>query len=275
MKNVFILIPAFFAGKIGLLFEDWKLVLAFFSFCCLASGIYIINDVLDAERDRLHEKKRERPVAAGKVSVSKALFFAFALIVIAIATGFYIGLQYFLVLIGYLLLNLAYSFYLKNISLVDISCIALGFILRVVAGGYVAQVPISKWLILMTFLLACCLSLGKRRDDLLLDVDKGTLRQSLKGYNLVFIDTCLMILGATTIVCYIMYAVSEEVVHRLHSDHVYLTSLFVIMGVLRFMQIVLVDQQSGSPTLILLKDRMIQLMITLWLLSFFVMLYVY
>ena len=125
----------------------------------------------------------------------------------------------------------------------------------------------------MTFLLACCLALGKRRDDLLLDVDKEDLRPSLKGYTLPFIDTCLIVLGGTTIVCYIMYTVSEEVVHRLNSDHIYLTSIFVIIGILRFLQIAIVEQNSGSPTLILLKDRMIQAMIGLWFVAFLVILY--
>ena len=125
----------------------------------------------------------------------------------------------------------------------------------------------------MTFLLACCLAVGKRRDDLLMDIDKETLRPANSGYTLQFIDTCLVILGSVTIVCYVMYTVSEEVVHRLRSDNVYLTSVFVVIGILRFLQIAIVEQRSGAPTMILLKDTLIQAMIGMWFIAFLVILY--
>ena len=115
--------------------------------------------------------------------------------------------------------------------------------------------------------------MGKRRDDLLLDVDKNDLRPALSGYSLTFVDVCLVVLSVTTIVCYIMYTVSEEVVQRLHSDHIYLTSVFVIIGILRFLQIAIVEERSGSPTLILLKDTMIQVMVGLWIMCFMVIIY--
>lgn len=267
------MIPAFFAGKIGLIGDDYRLAVAFFSFCAIAGSVYILNDIVDVEKDRLHELKRSRPLATGAVSFKTAVFLMLILTAIAVATALLVGLTFFYVIIGYFVLNIAYSLYLKRVSLIDISLIAVGFDLRVLAGGIAAQVPVSKWLILMTFLLACCLALGKRRDDLLLDVDKHELRQSLKGYTVPFIDTCLIVFAGTTIVCYIMYTVSEEVVHRLGSDHIYLTSVFVIIGILRFLQIAIVEQKSGSPTLILLKDRMIQAMIGLWFVAFLVILY--
>lgn len=273
VKNGFVLIPAFFAGKIGLLFAGPKLALAVASFCAAASAVYILNDIFDLEKDKLHEIKRGRPLATGAVSIRSAIVLLMVFFTAAVSLAFYVGLQFLFVIGGYFVLNILYSLVLKHISLVDISLIAIGFILRVLAGGIAADVPISKWLILMTFLLACCLALGKRRDDLLLDVDKETLRPSLSGYTLPFIDTCLVVLGGTTIVCYIMYTVSEDVVQRLHSEHIYLTSIFVILGILRYLQIAIVEQKSGSPTLILLKDAMIQVMIGLWLVSFFVILY--
>ena len=247
--------------------------MAVISFCSIASAVYIINDIYDLEQDKLHELKRLRPLAAGAVSIWNAILLLVLMVVLATGLALLVSLSFFYVIAGYFFLNLVYSLYLKNISLIDISVIAIGFILRVLAGGIAAQVSVSKWLILMTFLLACCLALGKRRDDLLLDVDKQTLRQSLKGYTLPFIDTCLVVLAGTTIVCYIMYTVSDEVVQRLHSDHIYLTSIFVIIGILRFLQIAIVEQMSGSPTLILLKDTMIQVMIGLWFLAFLIILY--
>lgn len=273
VKNAFVLIPAFFAGKIALLYSDPKLAIAVTSFCTIASSVYILNDIFDLEHDKLHEVKRGRPLATGEVTVKSAVSIMIVLAAVAFALAYFVSLPFLYVIGGYLALNIVYSLYLKHVSLIDISFIAIGFILRVLAGGIAAQVPVSKWLIMMTFLLACCLALGKRRDDLLLDVDKQSLRPALKGYTLPFIDTCLVVLGVTTIVCYIMYTVSEDVVQRLHSDHIYLTSLFVIIGILRFLQIAIVEQKSGSPTLILLKDTMIQAVIGLWFISFFVIIY--
>lgn len=273
IKNAFVLIPAFFAAKINLLFVDYKIAAAFFSFSAAASAVYILNDIFDLEKDRLHETKRSRPLASGAVSVSRAAILGIVFVIVALGLGWLVGQTFFLIVGGYAALNILYSVRLKHISLIDISCIALGFILRVLAGGAAANVAVSKWLILMTFLLACCLALGKRRDDLLLDVDKEQLRPSLKGYTLEFVDTCLVVLAATTIVCYIMYTVSEEVVARLHSEYIYLTSIFVIIGVLRFLQIAIVERKSSSPTKILYGDSMIQTMILLWLASFLIVLY--
>lgn len=266
-------IPAFFAAKIALVYTTPRPLLAFISFCLISSAVYILNDIRDVENDRAHHAKRERPIAAGKIAKGNAVVVMIALATVALALAFAAGREVLFVIAGYLILNILYSLGLKNISLIDISIIAVGFVLRVLAGGYAADVPVSKWLVMMTFLLACCLALGKRRDDLLLDVEKTYLRPSLAGYTLPFIDTSLVVLSSVTTVCYIMYTVSDDVVARLHSEHVYLTSVFVIVGILRFLQIAIVEQQSGSPTMILLKDRLIQFMIAGWLASFFLILY--
>ena len=256
-----------------MLVSDYKIALAFLSFCAIASAVYIFNDIFDREKDKLHKKKSSRPLSSGAVPISNAVVISVLLAGLAFGLAFLVGQTFLFVVAGYLTLNVLYSLYLKNLSLIDISCVALGFILRVLGGGAAADVPISKWLILMTFLLACCLALGKRRDDLLVYAEKESFRPALKGYTLPFIDTCLIVLGVTTIVCYIMYTVSEDVVQRLHSDYVYLTSIFVIIGILRFLQIAIVEQKSGAPTMILLKDHMIQAMIFLWLTAFCILLY--
>jgi decaprenyl-phosphate phosphoribosyltransferase len=273
LKNGFVLMPAFFAGKIAVLFGDYRLALAVVSFCAAASAVYIFNDIRDLERDKLHELKRNRPLATGDVPIRNAAVLMMVLAIAAAALAFIVGPAFLFAVAGYIAINVLYSLFVKHISVIDISFVAVGFVLRVIAGGIAAEVPVSKWIILMTFLLACCLALGKRRDDLLLDVDKNDLRPALSGYTLTFIDVCLVVLSVTTIVCYIMYTVSEEVVHRLHTDNVYLTSVFVIIGILRFLQIAIVEQRSGSPTLILIKDTMIQAMVGLWILSFIVIIY--
>jgi 4-hydroxybenzoate polyprenyltransferase len=273
IKNAFVLVPTFFAAKIYYLWTDYRVAAAFAAFCAIASAVYVLNDIFDVEKDGLHREKRLRPLSSGEISVHQAAALGVGLTVFALALAALINQTFLLILGGYAALNIFYTIRLKHISLIDISCIALGFILRVLAGGAAVGVPVSKWLILMTFLLACCLALGKRRDDLLLGIDKETLRPSLKGYTLEFIDTCLIVLVVTTIVCYIMYTVSEEVVARLHSEHIYLTSIFVIIGVLRFLQITIVEQKSSSPTNILWTDRMIQLMILFWVAAFLIVLY--
>jgi 4-hydroxybenzoate polyprenyltransferase len=265
--------PAFFAGKIGLLFSSPRLLLATVSFCLVASAVYVFNDILDRDRDKLHEIKRKRPLASGDIPVGNAVILMIALAALGVVLALVVGMGFFYTVAGYVGINILYTLAVKHISLIDISFVAFGFVLRVLAGGIVAEVPVSKWIILMTFLLACCLALGKRRDDLLLDVDKNDLRPALSGYSLTFVDVCLVVLSVTTIVCYIMYTVSEEVVQRLHSDHIYLTSVFVIIGILRFLQIAIVEERSGSPTLILLKDTMIQVMVGLWIMCFMVIIY--
>jgi len=273
LKNGFILMPAFFAGKIGLLFSSPRLLLATVSFCIVASAVYVFNDVHDRDRDKLHEIKRKRPIASDEIPVRNAVIVMIALAALGAGLALMVGMGFFFTVAGYVGINILYTLAVKHISLVDISFVAFGFVLRVLAGGIVAEVPVSKWIILMTFLLACCLALGKRRDDLLLDVDKNDLRPALSGYSLTFVDVCLVVLSVTTIVCYLMYTVSEEVVQRLHSDHIYLTSVFVIIGILRFLQIAIVEERSGSPTLILLKDIMIQVMVGLWIICFMVIIY--
>lgn len=267
------LVPAFFGGKIGVLFSSFRPAVAFLSFCAFASSVYILNDIFDVEKDRVHERKRTRPIASGAVSIRNAVLMLVLLTLTATGLAFAVGTMFLYIVVGYFALNLLYSLHFKHVSLIDISFIAIGFVLRVLAGGVATDVVISKWLILMTFLLACCLAVGKRRDDLLLGVDKASLRPANTGYTLRFIDTCLIILGSVTIVCYVMYTVSEEVVQRLKTDNVYLTSLFVIVGILRFLQIAIVEQKSGAPTMILLRDTLIQSMIGMWFVAFLVILY--
>ena len=272
-KNLFVLAPAFFGGKGALLFSSVRPALAFASFCAAASAVYIFNDIFVLERDRIHERKRFRPLAAGTVAMHIAIAMMCGLVVTAAAAAFWVNPNFAYYVAGYLVLNTFYTLYFKHVSIVDISFIAAGFVIRVLAGGVATDVVVSKWLILMTFLLACCLAVGKRRDDLLLNVDAEALRPAHRGYTLRFVDTCLVILGSVTIVCYVMYTVSDEVVRRLHTDQVYLTSGFVIVGILRFLQIAIVEQKSGAPTMILLKDTMIQAMVGLWFISFLLILY--
>ena len=175
----------------------------------------------------------------------------------------------------YFVLNIFYSLKLKHVAILDVIIIAIGFVLRVIEGAVIAAVPLSKWIVLMTFLLSLLLAFAKRRDDVIIFEKTGIkVRPNLSSYNLEFLNSVLSLLSAITIICYIMYTVSDEVMQRLESSYLYLTSLFVIAGILRYLQLTQVSQKSGSPTKILFRDRFIQMTVLGWVFSYFWIIYV-
>jgi decaprenyl-phosphate phosphoribosyltransferase len=274
IKNFFIFIPSFFAGNF---FESGNLIqhlAGFLSFSLVASAIYTFNDVADIEKDRLHPTKCYRPVASGAIPSQQALIAG--LFCMAVGGSIATLLPFpFLLLIGlYVTINIGYIYWLKNLSLIDINLIAFGFLIRVFSGAIIADVVVSKWLVIMTFLLALLLGFGKRRDDVLLINETGVaMRKAVAGYNAEFVNVSMVLLSAVTVVAYIMYTVSPEVVERIGNDQIYLTSFFVIIGILRYLQLALVENKTGSPTKVLLKDRFIQLTILGWILVFGIFLY--
>jgi decaprenyl-phosphate phosphoribosyltransferase len=275
-KNLFLFVPSFFKGNLFVSAEILLLLAGFIAFCCFASSIYIINDYRDIEEDRRHPEKCNRPLASGKVKKQAAIAICVVLMVIGIVIGILIDHSYkFLFVAGiYSFLNLGYSFGLKNMAILDILILASGFVLRVKAGAVITNIDTSKWLIIMTFLLALFMSIAKRRDDILLKLSTGQdMRKSVKGYNLDFLNTMLGLFSAIIIVAYILYTVDSQTYINLKAYRLYYTSLFVIAGVMRYLQITFVLQQSGSPTKILFKDRFIQITILLWIASFYVILY--
>ncbi|MDQ7068606.1 MAG: UbiA prenyltransferase family protein [Sulfurimonas sp.] len=174
----------------------------------------------------------------------------------------------FLVLVAYFILNIAYSFKLKHIAIVDIFIIATGFVLRLFAGAQVTDTTLSMWIIIITFLLAIFLALAKRRDDVLLSIEGKETRKNIDGYNLEFVNAAMVLMSGVVILSYLQYTVSPEVITRIGSEYLYLTTLFVILAILRYMQITFVEQQSGSPSKIVLHDTFIKITLILWLLSF-------
>ena len=179
------------------------------------------------------------------------------------------------VIVFYFALNVAYCLRLKEYAIVDVCIVAFGCVLRILAGGIAAEVVLSKWIILMTFLLTLFLSFAKRRDDVLKMDETGIApRKNTIRYNLTFINQAITITASVTLVCYIMYTVSPEVVGRFRTHHLYLTSVFVLVGLLRYIQIAVVDKRSGDPTKVILKDRFTQLVVLGWLVSFLFIIYV-
>jgi decaprenyl-phosphate phosphoribosyltransferase len=274
-KNFFLFIPLFFAGEI---FNTDKLVslfLGFLSFSAAASSIYILNDYRDIEDDRKHPVKSKRPLASGAVSKPAALVIAFLLILGAFFLAWWVRDKFLFVLAIYFVINLGYSFGLKNVSILDIIILATGFVLRIKAGSVISMIPLSEWIIIMVFLLALFMAIGKRRDDVILKISSGQdMRKSIKGYNLELLNILLALICAIIIVAYLMYTMAPETMTRLGTYRLYYTCLFVIAGIMRYLQIIFVHADSGSPTKILYKDRFIQIVLVLWIASFITIIYV-
>ena len=273
VKNGFIFLPAFF----GQALDTSSAVPLLFGFVCFsfaASAVYIFNDIVDSPADRLHKEKKNRSIAAGKIKVATAYGLAGILLTASLAGAYVIDQLFFAACLFYLFQNVLYTVWLKKFALIDITIISLGFLVRLFAGGVIADVPISSWMYIMAFLLAMLLALGKRRDDLLILKNEGRqVRKAVEGYSIEFVNVVSVMLSAVTVVAYIMYTLSPEVIARVGSPYVYVTSLFVFLGVLRYMQLALVYENTGSPTLILLKDNPIRLVVLGWLLTYAYLLY--
>lgn len=274
IKNLFIYLPLFFALKLTDLHLIFNVTGAFIAFSFIASAVYIFNDLCDREDDRRHPQKRNRPIASGRISETKAKVAMTLLFAVGIAMSAFLSLTMLYLVLFYTVLNLAYTLKLKHIAILDIAAIAIGFVLRIFVGGAVGEVKIYMWIVIMTFLLALFLALGKRRDDVLIYLKTNNLpRKSIDGYNLVFIDTSMMIMAAITIVAYIMYTISPEIIVKFGTDKLYLTALFVLLGILRYLQLSLVTGNSGNPTELLLRDRFIRISIVGWMGTFGVLIY--
>ena len=277
IKNGFVLIPMFFGGRLLNADDAIASVVTFFAFSFAASAIYCFNDIIDVEADRRHPIKCHRPIASGAVSVPTAYALMVILTLLSALLLFFLpqragetaGIVAF-----YLLLNMAYCLWLKRHAIIDVCTVAFGFVLRILAGGMACDVAVSNWLVLMTFLLALFLSFAKRRDDVLRMNETGEPpRRNTIRYNLTFVNQAITVTGTVTLVCYIMYTVSPEVVSRFHAPYLYLTSIFVLVGLLRYMQLTVVDEVSGDPTKILLRDRFTQAIVVAWIMSFLLIIY--
>lgn len=273
VKNLFLFVPAFFAARLAEPVVLGRTVLAFAAFSLTASAVYVLNDLADAAHDRQHPLKCRRPVASGVVGRWSAMLLMAVLLIGGSGLAFVLSPEVLLVCLLYFVLNIFYSFFLKHIAIVDIALIGLGFLLRVSAGGAAAGVAVSQWLIVLTFLLALILALAKRRGEFVLETGGGTSRRSLEGYNLPFLDASMVVCSTVAIVAYLMYCFSPEVTERIGSHHIYYTSFFAIVGILRYLQLTLVFNRTESPTWVLLHDVFLQVVLAGWLGCFVWLLY--
>jgi len=274
VKNFYIFMPAFFSGMLLTGDVAFNSGLAFVLFSLMASAIYIFNDMRDLNEDRLHPTKRNRPIASGAISPKQALGIGIGLVIIALGGSWFFRIDLFYVLLAYFLLNLAYSYRLKHIAILDISIVSLGFILRIEAGHAVTGILISKWLMMMVFLLSMFQAMAKRLDDISVAAEQGVIsRKSIDGYNSDFLKIALSIFSAVLVVCYIIYITQPVSVERLGSNS-YFTVFPVLLGVLRYLQLLYVHKRNYNPVKIILQDHFLQLVVLAWVGSFAFLLYV-
>lgn len=274
-KNLFVFFPAFFALELSNMEVIYESLIAFICFSFIASSIYIFNDWMDKENDAKHKSKKFRPIASGEINFSQALITMIIMFSLSVLISIHIKTELLYIILLYFFLNIMYSCILKSIAIIDIFIISSGFVLRIFAGSSVSGIYLSHWIVIMTFLLALFLALAKRRDDVIsYEQSKIKTRSVIDGYNRVFIDLSIVMTSSIVFLTYLLWCVSSEVQTKLNSQYLYITSFFVLLGIMRYMQITFVHEKSGNPTKILISDKYLQNIIGFWLLSFILILYI-
>lgn len=274
MKNLFIFAAIIFAQS----FFDIPLLLktsaAFLVFCVLSGALYILNDLNDIEEDKLHPKKAARPIASGQIGKSQALFLFFILSLISLFVAFWLNKYFFIAAFIYFILQLAYSLRLKHLVILDVFIVAAGFVIRVIAGGLVIEIPLSSWLLVCTMMLALFLAMSKRRHELLLLEDNATEhRPILMEYSPYLLDQMIAVVTASTLIAYCLYTISEETVAKFGTTNLLLTSPFVLYGIFRYLYLIHQKGKGGSPEELIIKDKPLLIDIVLWIGSVVLVLY--
>ena len=265
VKNTFVFAPLIFAMRLGDPEAVTRVGFTFLLFCLLAGGVYLINDVLDRNRDREHPLKKNRPVASGALPVRTASTAGAAAVLLAVTASLALGPGLALTMAGYLALNFAYSRHLKNLVIIDVMAIAAGFLLRVVAGAQAIPVAVSFWLLLCTGLLALFLAFGKRRHELLLlEVNASSHRPILDEYSPYFLDQMIGVVSTSTVIAYTLYTISPDVQEKLGTSWLSLTIPFVLYGIFRYLYLIHQKDLGGDPTETVLTDPPLLVNILLW-----------
>lgn len=266
LKNGFVLAPIVFSGLIGDPDAWLRSALAVAAFCAASSATYLVNDVVDRKADRLHPAKRTRPIAAGELSVAGALAAAAVLVVAAVAVAIWIGGWFPWILVGYVALVVLYSVLLKRIVFLDVLVVAAGFVLRVVGGAVAIDVPVSRWILVVTYLLALYLALGKRRTELVLLGDgAGEHRSVLGHYSLSLVDSAISVVLGATVLAYALYTVAPDTVAKVGSEGLLATFPIVLYGLFRYLYLLHRHELGGSPAQALLTDRPLLVCVAFWL----------
>jgi len=266
VKNVFVLAPVVFATK---LFDPILLTnaaIAFFAFCLLAGAVYTINDLADVEADRLHPVKRDRPIASGRVPENVARIFSYFLVTVSLTASYFVSPLFAGAAAAYFALNVAYTMRLKHVAYLDVACISAGFVLRVLGGGFATRIEVTWYLFVCTALLALFLGFGKRRHELTTASAKaGKQRVALEGYTKGGLDAALTITSVLTVGTYLKYTLDEATIAFFRTSNLWPTTLFVILGVWRFLHIVRNRPQAESPTQEMLSDGPMVGIVLVWM----------
>jgi len=275
IKNGFVLIPLVFDRQLFLVEPFIRTIIGFFLFCFVSSSVYLINDVMDVEADRLHPKKKNRPIASGDLSIPVAVSSAIVLVVGSFIGAFFLSKAFLIILVLYFFINLAYSMKLKHVPLVDVFIIAAGFVLRVGAGVSIIEVErFSPWLYAVTSVFALFFALGKRRGELAtVQTNNNNQRRVLDGYTIPLLDQFITIASATTIISYSLYTFSAPNLPENHT--MMLTIPFAIFGIFRYLYLIQVNNEGGAPDELVLSDRPLQITFILFALSVLVIFYLF
>jgi 4-hydroxybenzoate polyprenyltransferase len=273
-KNSVLFAALIFSKHLFVWADTARVLLAFVCFCCVASGAYVMNDIRDCERDRQHPLKSRRPLPSGRVPRGTAVLLSLSLMGAGLLLALLLSGGFFVLVAGYLLLQVLYTFALKDMVILDVMSIATGFVIRAGAGGVVINVPVSPWLIICTFLLALFLGFAKRRHELvLLEGRAEEHRAALREYSPYFLDQMMAVVTASVVVAYANYTASAEVQEKLGTDKLYLTIPFVLFGIFRYLYLVHQREEGGNPTQLLLSDRPLLIDVLLWILTAALVLY--
>jgi len=268
IKNLFVFAALIFSLN---LFNIVKLIAslqAFFAFCLASSFVYIINDIIDIEQDRKHPEKRNRPIASGKTSIKNATAISIVCLISSMILAYFINLNTLIIITVYIFINIIYSIKIKNVVILDVMFIALGFILRIIAGATAIGVSFSNWILLTTFCISLFLGFGKRRGEILLQNNntQNNTRFVLKLYSMQFLDYMILSSVTLTIISYALYTIDQEVIKRFGTDKLIYTVPLVIYGIFRYLYVIYRSVSDGDPTEVVLKDKSIISVVLLWIL---------
>lgn len=268
IKNLFVFAALIFSLNLFNIIKLTASLQAFFAFCLASSFAYIINDIIDIEQDREHPKKRNRPIASGKISIKNAAIISIICLITSMTLAYFINLNTLIIIIIYVFVNIFYSIKIKNVVILDVMFIALGFILRMIAGATAIEVSFSNWILLTTLYISLFLGFGKRRGEILLvnNTKQKHTRSVLKLYSMQFLDYMIMSSVTLTIISYALYTIDSEVIKRFGTDKLIYTVPIVIYGMFRYLYVIYRSDSNGDPTEVVLKDKLIISVVLLWIL---------
>ncbi|UCD64455.1 MAG: decaprenyl-phosphate phosphoribosyltransferase [Candidatus Zixiibacteriota bacterium] len=275
LKNGILLAPLIFAGEMTDIDKLLTALAATALFCLFSSVIYMFNDFVDYEKDRLHPAKKNRPIASGAISRTTAVFVMIIILAAAFILSAMVGSAFLVISMVFVAINLLYTIWFKNVVIVDAMSVAISFVIRAYAGALAIDVAASKWLLINTLLLALFLAFGKRRHELVfLEEDATAHRKILIKYSPYLLDQLIGVVTASVVVMYMLYSFSTEVSLKLGTENLFLTIPFVVYGIFRYLYLIHKEEKGGSPTKVLISDWPILATVVLWLITAIIILYV-